>query len=181
MFGWPFFLYKKYGNVNYKPENKTVIVCNHYSTFDAFFIYLAYKKYKLRFVTIAETKKKLLSRYVTWLFDCLYIESTGANLKFFKDCIKILNDGGIICIFPEGVINPSKFGFFDFKNSFVYFAKKTSAKILPLYLYPCLSAFKRSKLYIGDIVYPEDIAGYETLEEANAYILSKIMEYSFLV
>ena len=39
-FAWPYFLYKKYGNTAYKLEKRTIIVANHYSTFDPFFIYL---------------------------------------------------------------------------------------------------------------------------------------------
>ena len=177
LFCWPFFLYRKYGNKDYKLENRTIIICNHYSTFDAFFIYLVYGKKKIYFVTITETKKRYLSRFVTWLFDCLFIEFEGVNLGFFKQAISILNNDGIICIFPEGVINPRKYGFFDFKCSYIYFARKTNAKILPLFLYPELKAFKRSKLYIGDVINVEDYAQYD-MEGASTFIQSKIMEYS---
>ena len=56
---WPFFLYKKYGNTDYKLTKRTIIIANHYSNFDAFFIYLIYgRNKKIHFVTIAETKKK---------------------------------------------------------------------------------------------------------------------------
>ena len=37
-FAWPFFLYRRYGNLAYRPSGNTIIVSNHYSTFDAFFI-----------------------------------------------------------------------------------------------------------------------------------------------
>ena len=178
---WPFFLFKKYGNVNYRLEDKTVIVSNHYSTFDAFFIYLIYRKKNIRFVTIAEVKKRCASRFVAWLFDCLYIEDKGANLKFFKQCIDVLNSDGVICIFPEGVINPRKYGFFDFKNSFVYLAKKTGAKILPLYVYPDLRMFKYSSVYIGDVIAVEEYAHCKSLDEASVFVQCKIIEYSNVI
>ena len=41
------------------------------------------------------------------------------NVAFFKESTRILNEGGVICIFPEGVINPRKYGFFDFSRSYV--------------------------------------------------------------
>ena len=175
---WPYFLYKKYGIINYKLENKTIIVSNHYSTFDAFFIYLMFRKKKIYFVTITETKKKILSRFLTWLFDCLFIDYNSANVSFFRKTIEILNNDGIICIFPEGEINPRKYGFFDFKASFVYFAKKTNSKILPLYIYPEVAFFKKSKIYIGDVVTPDEINAFSTLNEASMYVQSKIMDYS---
>lgn len=178
---WPYFLYKKYGNTDYKLGGKTIIISNHYSTFDAFFIYLIYYKQKIHFVTIAEAKKRYLSRFVTSLFDCLYIEDNICNFKFFKQCINILNDNGILCIFPEGIINPRKFGFFDFKNSFIYFARKTGAQILPIYIYPELDLFKKSTVYIGDIIDIDIISAFKTNDEASAFIQSKIIEYSNII
>lgn len=177
LFCWPFFMYKKYGDIKYKLKDKTVIICNHYSTFDGFFIYLALRGKKINFVTIAETKKKLLSRFVTWLFDCYYIEENSVNLTFFKNCISALNSGGVICIFPEGAVNPRKFGFFDFQNSFAYFAKKTNSRILPVYLYPELSAFKRSKIYIGQEISAEDCAR-KSIFDIAIIAMSRVMEYS---
>lgn len=178
IFLWPFFLYKKYGNKNYKLQDKTVIISNHYSTFDAFFIYLIYRKKKIYFATIEEVKKKFLSRFITSLFDCLYIDYDSTNLIFFKKCISILNNNGIICIFPEGEINPTKYGFFDFKASYIYLAKKTKANILPLYIYPELTAFKKSIVYIGDVIEYKDYSEYKDLESANMYVQSLIMDYS---
>lgn len=178
---WPFFLYRKYGNTAYRLEGKTIIVCNHYSTFDAFFIYLIFGREKIHFVTIAETKKRCLSRFVTSIFDCLFIDYETTNFGFFKRCIDILEKDGVICIFPEGEINPCKVGFFDFKNSFMFFAKKTGAKILPLYIYPELQAFKRSSVYIGEVIGNEEYGRYATYEQATAFVQSKIMEYGNIV
>ena len=177
-FTWPFFLYKKYGNKKYKLQGRTLIVANHYSNFDPFFIYLIYGRKKIYFVTIIETKKKLLSRFVTWLFDCLFIDYNSSNFGFFKQCLEILKNDGIICIFPEGAINPRKRGFFEFKNSFIFLAKKTNANVLPLYIYPALSFFKKSKVYIGDIITPQTLSQYDDLDVASIYVLSKIMDYS---
>ncbi len=180
LFAWPWFLYKKYGNVKYRPEGKTIIAANHYSNFDAFFIYLMYGRKKIYFAAIDGSKTRCVPRFITWLFDCVFVETEGYNYKFIRKCIDILNRGGIICIFPEGVINPRKFGFFDFKNSFVYFAKKTGAKILPVYVYPELNPFKRSKLYIGDVIPAEEIAD-KSADGASIYVQCKIAEYSNLL
>lgn len=179
LFAWPWFLFKKYGNVKYKLEGGTVIAANHYSNFDAFFIYLIYGRRRIYFAAIDGSKTRCVPRFITWLFDCVFVDTEGYNYKFVRKCIDILKRGGVICIFPEGVINPRKFGFFDFKNSFVYFAKKTGAKILPIYVYPALNPFKRSRLYIGDAIPAEEIAD-KTLDGASAYVQGKIMEYGCL-
>lgn len=178
LFAWPFFLYKKYGNVNYKLEGATVIVSNHYANLDAFFIYLIFHKRKICFVTNTDTKKKLSTRFITWLFDCLYLDYEGVNLEFIKSCISVLKNGGVICIYPEGVVNPRKYGFFDFKGSFIFMARKASAKILPLYIYPTGSAFKKSKVYIGEEILPEEYNKYKDIDVAAMMVQSRVMEYS---
>ncbi len=178
IFIWPWVMFKKYGNTNYKLTGKTVVISNHYATLDAFLIYLAFPKSKIRFVTIADTQKNIVTRFITWLFDCLYIDYNTANLSFFKQCIQILNDGGILCIYPEGVINPLKYGLFNFEGSFMYFAKKTGAKILPLYVYPELKFFKKSIVYVGDEVTKEEYSQFATSQDAILDIRMRIAEYA---
>ena len=177
-FAWPFFLYKVFGNRKYKLTGNTIIIANHYSNFDPFFIYLYYFKYHIRFVTIIDVKKKILPRFIAWLFDCFYVTYDGINLSFMKKAIKHLKNNGILCIFPEGEINPTKYGFFEFYESYIRLAKKCDSSILPLYIYPVLKPFKKSKLYIGDIILTDEINSYKDNISLNMHIQSLIMNYS---
>lgn len=179
---WPFFLYKRYGDTTYKLTKRTIIISNHYSNFDPFFIYLIYGiNKKIHFVTIVETQKKLWSRFITWLFDCLYIDSTTTNMAFFRECIRILKDDGIICIFPEGFVNHRKYGFLDFQASYVFFAKKTQAKILPLYIYPQISFLKKTLIYIGTPLEPKDYSHIHDYDEISMHIQARVMDYSAII
>lgn len=181
-FCWPFFLYKKYGNPEHKIGGRTIIISNHYSNFDAFFIYLMYgRDKKINFVTIAETKKKLWSRFITWLFDCIYIDSSTANIAFFKESIRTLNNDGIICIFPEGFVNHRKYGFLDFQASYVYLARKTQATILPIYIYPRLSSLAKTLIYIGAPLEVKDYSHIVDLDDASMHIQSKVMDYAAII
>ena len=181
-FCWPFFLYKKYGNTEYKISGRTIIISNHYSNFDPFFIYLMYgRDRKINFVTIAETKKKLWSRFITWLFDCIYIDSSTANVAFFKECIRTLSNDGIICIFPEGFVNHRKYGFLDFQASYVYLARKTQAVILPIYIYPRLFFFEKTLIYIGTPLETKDYSHIPDLDAASMHIQSKVMDYATII
>ena len=184
---WPCFLYKKYGNTDYTLTKRTIIISNHYSNFDAFFIYWIYgRNKKIHFVTIAETKKKLWSRFITWLFDCLYIDSTAnnsaqKNVAFLKKCVRILNDDGIICIFPEGYVNQRKYGFLDFQASYVFLARKTQSVILPLYIYPELSLFKKTRIYVGVPLKPQDYSHIADRDEVSMHIQSRVMDYAAII
>lgn len=182
LFTWPFFLYKKYGNTKQALEGRTIIIANHYSSFDAFFVYLIFGRQKqIRFITITETKKKLWSRFVTWLFDCLYIDHNSPHITFIKQCLDVLNNDGVLCIFPEGYVNPRKFGFLDFRASYILLARKTRAKILPLYIYPTLNFLKYNYVYVGDVVTDDYYNQYPDRDVASTHIQSKVMDYSLFI
>lgn len=176
-FAWPWLLYNTYGNKKCQLAGRTVVVCNHRSTFDAFFIYLKFRKNNISFVTIEEARRNPITCFVTWLFDCLYLKFDLCDLKFFKDSISILNNNGIICIFPEGYINPNRNTFLSFKASFVYLALKTNSSVLPLYISPNFTPLKVSKLYVGEPISAETLATFPDRECACAYVQGKIMEY----
>lgn len=181
LFAWPFFLYKKYGNRTWRQSGAVILVANHYSNFDPFFLWMIFRKNHPVFVTAADVKKRRIPYLITRLFDCLYVDYSSNNIGFFKDCLRVLNGGGMLCIFPEGGINPRKAGFIDFKHSFLFFARKTDCDILPVYLYPELSVFKRSSVYIGDPVTKADYDKLPDNLDAAAFVQSRIMDYSFEV
>ena len=182
IFVWPFFLYKKYGNKRYRLENRTIIVANHYSTWDPFYIYMIYGgKKKITFITIKEAKKRFFAGFFTWLFDCIFIDLESNHVLFIRQCMRVLKNDGILCIFPEGYYNPRKYGFLDFKPSFVFLSTKAKANVLPLYIYPESTIFRRSKIYIGDVIPWEKLNEYDDFDCAAMYVQSKVMDYSFLV
>ncbi len=178
---WPFFLYRKYGNSDWKPQGAVIVVANHYSAFDPFFLWMIFRREEPVFVTTADVKKRCNSAFVTWLFDCLYLDYATKNYKFFKDCLRLLRAGRMLVIFPEGAVNPRKAGFFDFKRSFLFLARKTGCDILPVYLYPELRACRRSSVYIGDPVTEEEYSAIPDDLDAVTLVQSRILDYSFAV
>lgn len=181
LFAWPFVLYRKYGNRTWKQSGAVIVAANHYSNFDPFFLWLIFRKNRPVFVTTTDVKKRCLSYSITLLFDCLYIDYSSNHYGFIKDALRVLRGGRMLCIFPEGLINPRKAGFFDFKRSFVCLARKTGCDILPVYIYPELSAFKRSSVYIGEPVTKQDYDALPDDYDAAALVQSRVMDYSFLV
>jgi len=178
-FAWPFLLLEKKGKSHYRLEGNTIIIANHYSDIDPALIYFAFFGQKrITFVTHVGVKKNIWTHLLTWAFDCLYVDYSTINVAFFKESTRILNEGGVICIFPEGVINPRKYGFFDFSRSYVMLARRSHSKILPLFLYPQKKMFKKSLVYIGDALDEKAYLEQGSVESINAYFQSQIMLYS---
>ena len=182
-FFWPFFLYRKYGKKDIYFEDGSTIIANHYSDFDPFFIYLlARNRNRLFFITNAEVKKKWITRIFCSLFDCLYVEEDEGfkNVRPIFDAIKKLKEGKVMVIFPEGVIRPTKEGFFEFNKGFVFISRKANSTIYPLYIYPDLLPFKRTKIYINEPIPFKTIEKKDDLTAAF-YLQSIVMDSSFKV
>lgn len=175
---WPFFLYQSKGNRNHRLTANTLIIANHYSNFDPLFIQMKYFFTPIRFIAIKDTQLKIYSRFITWLFDCIYVDADQITPSFIKTTVQTLKQGGIVCIFPEGVVNPRKFGFFDFKKGYLHIVKRTQSTLLPIYIYPALKLFKKSTLHIGEsFKMPEDV---NDLDDFNTNVMMLFMNYATL-
>lgn len=180
---WSFFLYKKYGKKDVKFNNNSIIIANHYSDFDPFFIYLiSNKKDRLFFVTNSAVKNNFITRIFCWLFDCVYVtqDEPFKNIKPIMEIIKKLKQGKVMVIFPEGVIRPSREGFFEFNEGFVTIARKTNSTIYPLYIYPELRLYKKTKIYINEPVPFNKIRNKDDLSAA-IHLQSIIMDSAFKI
>jgi len=178
---WPFFMYKKYGNTDYKIKPRTIIIANHYSNWDPWFIQRLYGfKTNIRYLAAESVKKKPITRIICWAFDCIYVsQDIGKNLECVKEVNKTLKNDGVVMLFPEGFINEKKNGFLEFKPSFFKFAKKNKAYILPIYIYPQLDFLKKNKVYIGEELGPEFYDNIDDPTVGAMKVESKIMDYSF--
>lgn len=174
---WPYMFSKVFGN---KPKSlqNTIIIANHYSNLDPFIIKSIFRKEKITFVATTDVKKRIWSRVLTWAFDTVYVDSNKINYSFFKQSIDILKRGGSICIFPEGYVNPRKYGFLDFKRSYAMLAIKAQANVLPIYMFPQDKMFKKNEINLLEMVPYESFKNYKDSEELNMYFFSMILESS---
>ena len=175
---WPFILYKTYGERKVFFDKGTIIIANHYSNLDPFLIRTLFIKKRVTFIAIESVKKNIFIRMFAWVLDCVYVNPEKINKSAIERCISILNKGEILCIFPEGIINTRKYGFFEFKKSYLLLAKKTKCDVLPIYVYPENRIFKKSKLYVGKKITDSVYEQYKDIDERNMFFQSLIMTYS---
>lgn len=176
-FRWPFFLCAINGNKKYTLKENTLIISNHYSKFDPFFVQMMFFKKPIHFVTSIDMKQGLYTKFIGWLFNAIYLDFKNAYANV-KDSIEHLKNGAIICIFPEGQINKSKYGIQDFKTAYLTMAKKAESTILPIYIYPRLKPFRKNHIFIGDEIKYDKLEIYRDKQEANEYIQSEILSYA---
>lgn len=178
-FLWPFLLNKKIKKYEEPLKlNKTIIIVNHYSNLDPMIIKKVFYNQKLVFVVDRDTRKKVWSRFLTWAFDCVYVKEDEVSIQAFKKLTSVLESNGTIVIFPEGVVNSMKMGFLEFQKGYTLLLRKSKPNVLPVYLYPSGTIFKKNRIVIDKLYSYDDYKSYTDLDELNMFFQSKMMDLS---
>ena len=145
------------GLENLPAEGGYVLCSNHISYMDPVF-WLVFTKKRIQYMAKAELFKNKL---VTWFFNkvgVFPVTRDGGNSGAVNHAIKLVSDGGILGIFPEGTRSkdnkPAKA-----KAGTAYIANATSADIVPAAV--CVKSkvrpFRKTLLIIGKPISHEEI------------------------
>lgn len=85
-----------------KDNRQFLVVSNHQTTFDQFFLGLGFKKL-LYYVTNDDIfSNGFVSKLISFLVHPIPIKKGTADVKAVMDCMRVAKEGGSIAIFPEG-------------------------------------------------------------------------------
>jgi len=137
------------GIENLPQTNGVLLLGNHISWLDWAFIQLSTPR-PIRFVMEKSIYEKKAIKPVLDFFNVLPISSKSSKTTL-KDISDALNNGDVVCIFPEGTI--SRTGHLgEFKKGFQIAAKDTDAVIIPFYIGGMWGTrFSRSNINFRDI------------------------------
>ena len=107
-----------------------IIVANHSSVFDGFLL-LSSIKSRITFLSAAYLFKKNVYGYILRVVGAIPVQRDGSDITALKKSIKVLTQGGILGIFPEGRIKNEKNNF-SAKAGAAYLAVKKVVPILPI-------------------------------------------------
>ena len=149
----PFFMLihgTKYVGLDNIPKTGPVILAgNHTGNTDALLMLGGPK----RIVHMMAKKELFKTKFTNAFFKsmaCISVDRSIHDENAKSEAIKVLNDGGLIGIFPEGTVNKTNDIIMPFKYGAVSFAKKTNAYIVPFSITGSYSIFKRNiKLTYG--------------------------------
>ena len=169
----PFFMLihgTKYVGLDNIPKTGPVILAgNHTGNTDALLMLGGPK----RIVHMMAKKELFKTKFTNAFFRsmaCISVDRSIHDENAKSEAIKVLNDGGLIGIFPEGTVNKTNDIIMPFKYGAVSFAKKTGAYIVPFSITGSYSIFKRNiKLTYGK---PYKATG--DLEVENEKLMKKV-------
>ena len=162
------FRVKCVGQENIQNKGAYIICANHTSNWDAP-ILVSNLKRKVYVMAKAELFK---NKFIKWLGDkcCVFPVKRGMrDIESIKYSLKLLKDGEILVIFPEGTRNGlEKNG--KAQNGVAYMAIRTGVPVIPVGIQGEMKPFRKVKLNIGE---PLDFSQYKS-NKPEKEILDKV-------
>ena len=141
-----FFYPQKVYNKENIPDKPFVVVCNHYRTIDCGFIKRIFPENSYFLAKEELFKTKIVGGFIR-SFGAIPINRANPSLSSLFKSTKVLKDGGVLVIFPEGTRNKTKERLLPLKGGSAMFAIKAKCPILPVMMR------KKAKLFSGvDII-----------------------------
>ena len=162
------FRVKCVGQENIQNKGAYIICANHTSNWDAP-ILVSNLKRKVYLMAKAELFK---NKFIKWLGDkcCVFPVKRGMrDIESIKYSLKLLKDGEILVIFPEGTRKGlEKNG--KAQNGVAYMAIRTGVPVIPVGIQGEMKPFRKVKLNIGE---PLDFSQYKS-NKPEKEILDKV-------
>lgn len=159
------------GVENIPKEGPVILAGNHTSNMDSFIMLDGPN----RIVHVLSKKELFKGKFKNWFFRgmaCIPVDRSIHDENACSEAIDILNDGGMLGIFPEGTINRTNEAVLPFKYGAVSFAKKTGACIVPFAITGKYSIFRDSI----KITYGKPYKVNCDLESENIKLMNKVIK-----
>ena len=153
-------------------EGAYILCCNHINYLDAAALVL-FNKRKLNFVAKEDLFTHGILMWLGHLFDVIPIKRDMQDIEAMKRCLKVLKNGELLGIFPEGTRKGMEKNL-KAKNGAAYMAIKSKAKVIPVGIHGSFKPFTKVYVNYGQ---PLDLSGYtkENLDEATKLIMDNII------
>ena len=153
-------------------EGAYVLCCNHINYLDAAAIVL-FNKRKVNFVAKEDLFTHRVLMWLGHLFDVIPIKRNMQDIDAMKRCLKVLKNGELLGIFPEGTRKGMEKNM-KAKNGAAFMAMKAKVKVIPIGIHGTFKPFSKVYLNYGE---PIDLSDYtkETIDEATEKIMDTIV------
>ncbi len=158
-------------------DKKTIFVINHNSAWDPIAM-TAYFKNHIKFMYKAEFRKNGFLSGVFDAMDFVPVARGDADLGAIKKSLSILNNDGILGIFPEGTRCPDIENLKSFHTGAALLALKTRAPVRFFYIWDKCKAFRKNYIAVGDEITLDEFYGRkinkELLDEVSSVLWNKL-------
>ncbi|MBR1584183.1 MAG: 1-acyl-sn-glycerol-3-phosphate acyltransferase [Clostridia bacterium] len=135
-----------------------ILISNHKSALDPLIIAKPCKKYEVRFVGKKElTKKKWVAHLLEKGLHMITVDRHNSDLAAMRQCMKVLREGRVLAIFPEGTRHlPDLMS--EVESGTAVLALRANVPLLPVYISRKLSFLRLTHVYVGEPMDISDLA-----------------------
>ena len=153
-------------------EGAYIICCNHINYLDAAALVL-FNRRKLYFVAKEDLFTHGILMWLGHLFDAIPIKRDMQDIEAMKRCLKVLKNGELLGIFPEGTRKGMEKNL-KAKNGAAFMAIKSKTKVIPVGIHGTFKPFSKVYVNYGE---PIDLSGYtkENIDDATKLIMDNIV------
>ncbi|MBQ7595493.1 MAG: 1-acyl-sn-glycerol-3-phosphate acyltransferase [Clostridia bacterium] len=170
------------GKENIPEGGGYILAANHISILDPFYVALGSQK-ELFFMAKSDLfKKKRMAKFLTKM-NAFPVKRDSYDLASIKKAISVVDDGGILGIFPEGKVNLNVGAPQESKQGIALIADKCKCGVLPVSLYNKTGRrlFTRLTVRFGEFIPYETLFSpergrKENYQFASDLIIEKITE-----
>ncbi len=152
-----------------------ILCCNHINYLDAAAIVL-FNKRKVNFVAKEDLFTHGILFWLGHLFDAIPIKRDMQDIEAMKRCLKVLKNGELLGIFPEGTRKGMEKNM-KAKNGAAFMAIKAGVKVIPVGIHGTFKPFSKVYINYGE---PIDLSVYKNqkdkLDEATEIVMNQIKE-----
>ena len=163
---------KVIGKENIPLEGRVILAGNHVSNYDSYLLYSSTKR-KIHIIA----KIELLSSKFAFIFKrmhLIFVDRKKKNTIANEQVINILNNDGLVAIFPEGTYHKEDL-LLPFKGGVISFATKTKSPIIPFAITGNFKFRGKPTITYGKPIYIDEIDGdkLKYLEDTIRKMLTK--------
>lgn len=150
------------------PEGAAVVCPNHTTLNDPFMVCYAFGlRHQLQPMAKAELMRIPIIGKILEFAGVISVSRGQADMKAAKSALKCLKSGNKLLIFPEGT-RVAEGEEVEAKSGAAFFASRTGAPMLPVYIPAKKLWFRRTKVYVGEPFHPQIAGKRATSEELDA-------------
>lgn len=165
------FFLKKEGRENIPAEGPAILVCNHIHLMDVACI-IAMTKRQVRFMAKKELfDNKLIGWFLTKI-GTFPISRGDADISGIRNALKVIKEGGLLCIFPEGTRNRErKEPLLPLHEGVAMISLRAGAPIVPMWVEGGYAPWKPCRILAGK---PMDLTEYAGICRTDAATMKKL-------
>ena len=178
LLGHTVFPMRYYGRAYADLDAPFILVSNHKHWLDPLIIGNSIRRYEVRFLGKKELVKSKIGEWLLNRLHMIVVDRHNSDLKAMRECIKVVRDGKVLGIFPEGTRCPDTL-LEHMETGCAFIALRAKTPLLPVHIDRPCKLFRTVHITYGPPIDISDLAAEglssETAEKVNERIRAGIL------